>query len=224
MLVAVAAALLAGSGPAGAASLPVGQCGARSGTIVAVDFGHWGGPLLRACGSTPTSAYALLNQGGWRTTGTEHDGPGFVCRIGYAGYHHGTQYPTPAEQACVDTPPAGAYWAFWHAGPGQDEWSYSQAGATNFHPSPGSVELWLFGGTNLGGTDGSAVPAISPDRLRDLAASATRLPLVNAPPVRSARAAGAGGSPWPTVITAAVALMLAAAAVAANRRRARQRR
>jgi hypothetical protein len=226
VLVLVAAVLVSGSGLADAASLPVSQCAARSGTIVAVDFGHWGGPLLRACGSTPTSGYALLNQGGWRTTGTGHDGPGFVCRIGYAGYHHGTQYPTPAEQACVVTPPAGAYWAFWHAGPGQDAWSYSQVGAMSYHPSPGSVELWLFGGTNLGGTHGSAVPGISPDRLRDLAAlaaSATRLPLVNAPPVRSARAAAGGGSPWPTAITAAVALMLGAAAVAANRRRARQR-
>jgi hypothetical protein len=133
---------------------------------VAVDFARFGGPVLRACGSTPTTGLDLLNQGGWHTTGTVHDGPGFVCRIGYAGFHGGTQYPTPARDACVVTPPASAYWAFWVAGPGQDTWTYSPAGGASYDPRPGSVELWVFGGTSQGGTSGSAVPAVSPDSLR----------------------------------------------------------
>jgi hypothetical protein len=33
-------------------------------------------------------------------------------------------------------------------------------------PEPGSVELWVFGGTSTGGTSGSAVPSVSPDSLR----------------------------------------------------------
>jgi hypothetical protein len=217
------------SPPAAAAAQPIGHCTATSGVIVAVDFGQWGGPLLRSCGSTPSTGYALLNQGGWRTTGTEHDGPGFVCRIGYAGYRHGTQYPTPGQQACVLTPPANAYWAFWQAGPGQDTWNYSQVGAMSTHPAPGSVELWSFGSTNLGGTAGSAVPVISPDRLRDLASSAGRPstgtpPIVNAPPVLRAAAVSPGGSAYPTMIALAIAVLLAAAAIIASRRRARLRR
>jgi hypothetical protein len=220
--------VLAGGLPATAASQPVSDCTATSGVIVAVDFGPWGGPLLRSCGSTPSNGYALLNQGGWHTTGTEHDGPGFVCRIGYAGFHHGTQYPTPGQQACVVTPPTSAYWAFWQAGPGQDTWDYSQVGAMSTHPAPGSVELWSFGSTNLGATAGSAVPAITPDRLRDLAAPAGRSadgtpPIVNAPPVVR-NAAGAGGSAYPTMIAVVMAALLATAAIAANRRRGRLRR
>jgi hypothetical protein len=152
--------------PALAAAQPIGDCTTASGVIVAVDFGHWGGPVLRSCGTTPTTGYALLNQGGWNTTGTEHDGPGFICRIGYAGYQGGAQYPTPSQESCVLTPPASAYWAFWYANPGQNQWNYSQLGATATQPEPGSVELWTFGGTSDGGTSGSAVPTITPAALR----------------------------------------------------------
>jgi hypothetical protein len=154
------------AGPALAAAEPMGDCTTTSGVVVAVDFAHFGGPVLRACGSTPTTAYDLLNQGGWDTTGTEHDGPGFICRIGYAGFDSGTQYPTSSQQSCVLTPPASAYWAFWYANPGQNTWSYSQAGAMSQNAEPGSVELWVFGGTSSGGTSGSAVPTVSPGSLR----------------------------------------------------------
>lgn len=152
--------------PALASAQPIGDCTTTSGVIVAVDFAHWGGPVLRSCGTTPATGYALLNQGGWATSGTEHDGPGFICRIGYVGYQGGTQYPTPSQESCVLTPPSNAYWAFWYASPGQNTWSYSQLGATAIQPEPGSVELWTFGGTNTGGTSGSAVPTITPASLR----------------------------------------------------------
>ena len=33
-------------------------------------------------------------------------------------------------------------------------------------PQPGEVDLWVFGGTDVGGTTGSAVPHISPDSVR----------------------------------------------------------
>jgi hypothetical protein len=170
--------------PALAAAQPVGDCTTTSGVIVVVDFAHWGGPVLRSCGTTPTTGYALLNQGGWQTAGTQHDGPGFICRIGYAGYQGGTQYPTPSQESCVLTPPASAYWAYWYANPGQNAWNYSQLGATEMVPEPGSVELWTFGGTSLGGTTGSAVPTITPASVR---ASNTR-------PSGSGGPAGSGGS------------------------------
>ncbi|WP_086695976.1 hypothetical protein [Streptomyces recifensis] len=158
------AAVAATGTPAAAAPQPMGRCTTTSGVVLAVDFSHWGGPVLRSCGTTPTTGYELLNQGGWSTVGTGHDGPAFICRIGYTGYKSGKQYPTPAQDDCVLTPPASAYWSYWHADAGAKTWSYSQLGAMLYKPKPGSVDLWIFGGTNIQGTEGR--PKITPDQLR----------------------------------------------------------
>ncbi|MCP3758023.1 hypothetical protein [Streptomyces sp. TBY4] len=158
------AAFAATAAPAGAAPKPMGQCTTSAGVVLAVDFSHWGGPVYRSCGTTPTTGYELLNQGGWATTGTGHDGPAFICRIGYSGHRGGKQYPTPQQDDCVLTPPASAYWSYWHADPGQNTWQYSQLGAMLYKPKPGSVDLWIFGGTNIEGTQGK--PTVTPDQLR----------------------------------------------------------
>ncbi|MFD4375120.1 hypothetical protein ACFXKE_24100 [Streptomyces sp. NPDC059202] len=150
--------------PAEAAPQPMGRCTTSSGVVLAVDFRHWGGPIYRSCGTTPTTGYELLNQGGWRTTGTGHDGPAFICRIGYSGHQGGKQYPTPSQEDCVLTPPASAYWSYWHADPGENDWEYSQLGAMLYKPKPGSVDLWIFGGTDIEGTQGR--PTVTPDQLR----------------------------------------------------------
>ncbi|MFE9561650.1 hypothetical protein ACFYM0_11120 [Streptomyces sp. NPDC006487] len=157
-------ALAATAAPAGAAPLPIGRCTTSSGAVLAVDFSRWGGPVYRSCGSTPTTGYELLNQGGWATTGTGHDGPAFICRIGYSGFQGGKQFPTPQQDDCVLTPPASAYWSYWHADPGRNTWEYSQLGAMLYKPKPGSVDLWIFGGTNIEGTEGK--PNVTPDQLR----------------------------------------------------------
>jgi hypothetical protein len=155
----LAGGMLVGAAPAAATALPLSQCTTSSGVILAVDFGHWGGPIVRGCGSTPTTGFQLLNQGGWQSTGTQRDGAGLICRIGYSGYQGGTAYPTPAADPCVRTPPTTAYWSYWHANPGDSGWSYSQDGAASYSPKPGSVDLWTFGGS--GGS-----PGVSPDALR----------------------------------------------------------
>lgn len=158
------AALLAPAGQASAAPQPIGRCTTSSGVVLAVDFSHWGGPVYRSCGTTPTTGHELLNQGGWRTTGTGHDGPAFICRIGYSGHQGGRQYPTSQQEDCVLTPPASAYWSYWHADPGESTWEYSRLGAMSYRPRPGSVDLWIFGGTNIEGTKGR--PTVTPDQLR----------------------------------------------------------
>jgi hypothetical protein len=201
---------VAGQKPGPGRPRPVSRCTATAGATVIVDFAHWGGPLLRACGSTPTTGLALLNQGGWHTSGTEHDGPGFVCRIGYAGFRHGTQYPTPRQDPCVNTPPANAYWTYWTAGPGQNTWSYSQLGAMTYQPPPGSVSLWIFGGTTISGSSGSAKPAFTPDRVRALA--------VAAPPV-SLSSPASRGSYSSVLVTAGIVAIIALAALFGLRRR-----
>ncbi len=154
--------------PMGSVALadPIGSCTRTHGTIVAVDYGHWSGPIVRGCGVDSANGFQLLLDAGFTTTGDSHDGPAFACRIGNSAFHGGTQYPTPSEDACVVTPPASAYWSYWLAPPGQHTWSYSQLGAVSDHPKPGEVQLWMFGGTNLQGTSGSGVPSFSPDTLR----------------------------------------------------------
>lgn len=144
-----------GLGSAAASALPIGQCTTISGVVVAVDFSHWGGPIVRGCGSTPTTGYQLVNQGGFATTGTKHDGPGFVCRIGYSGFNGGNG--EPADQACLTTPPASASWSYWNANPGQSGWTLSPSGAANTNPPGGAVQAWTFG---------SASPSFSPDSVR----------------------------------------------------------
>ncbi|WP_422771479.1 hypothetical protein ACN28C_33530 [Plantactinospora sp. WMMC1484] len=192
LAVAQAAAVVAPAA-AYAAPLPLGQCTTRSGVILAVDFSRWGGPLLRSCGTTPTTGYQLLNQGGWKTAGTGHDGPAFICRIGYSGFRNGTQYPPPTEERCVLTPPASAYWSYWHADPGANSWEYSQLGAMSYKPKPGSVDLWIFGGTDIGGTKGR--PTFSPDSVR----AHNTAPVPNPPPAPAptTNRPAPGGNPPP---------------------------
>ncbi len=144
-----------GSGSAAASALPIDRCTTSSGVVVAVDFSHWGGPIVRGCGSTPTTGYQLVNQGGFATTGTKHDGAGFICRIAYSGFHGGAG--EPADQACLTTPPASASWSYWTAGPGQRNWTLSATGAANTNPPGGAVQAWTFGGGS---------PSFSPDAVR----------------------------------------------------------
>ena len=130
------------------------------------DFEHWGGPIVRGCGLGQRSGYALLRAAGFTTAGDQHDGPAFICRVGNAAFHAGTQYPTPGQEDCVLTPPTTAYWSCWVAPAGQNHWTYSQLGAMGEVPEPGEVQLWIFGGTNIDGTHGSGVPKFSPAKLR----------------------------------------------------------
>lgn len=145
---------------------PIASCSTTVGTIVAVDFAHWGGPIVRGCGVNDSSGFTLLHAGGFTTAGDSHDGPAFICRLGNRAFDGGTQYPTPEQDPCIVTPPASAYWSYWLAPKGQNTWSHSQLGAMSEKPKPGEVGLWTFGATNSAGTTGSGVPTISPDTLR----------------------------------------------------------
>ncbi|MEU6476851.1 prenyltransferase/squalene oxidase repeat-containing protein [Streptomyces sp. NPDC047017] len=141
-----------------------GGCTATKGAVVAVDFKPFGGTVERGCDPTPTTGYDLLHDAGFTTTGTQHDGPAFICRIGYGGFDSGTQYPTPAKEPCVLTPPVTAYWSYWIASPGQHDWTYSPYGAMARKLKDGDVDAWVFGGTDIGGTKGR--PSFTPDAVR----------------------------------------------------------
>jgi hypothetical protein len=153
-------------------------CSSSTGSVVAVDFGTWSGPVALGCDtSMPANGLALLSDTGFTTVGTKHDGPGFVCRIGSPLFSSGIQYPTPADQACVNTPPASAYWSFWFAPSGQSSWISSSQGAISHKPSTGEVEAWAFGA--------GAEPSFAPDLIRP--AVAARPPAAAPAPAAAAR-------------------------------------
>ena len=139
-----------------AAADPIGDCSTTIGVIVAVDFTAWGGNIERGCDATLTSGFDALHAAGFTTADDAQDGPTFICRI--------DDEPSAAEDACITTPPADAYWSYWHADVGQDTWSYSQVGAVSYHPPAGSVDAWTFGATDIDGTD--AQPTFPPSAVR----------------------------------------------------------
>jgi hypothetical protein len=145
----------------------IGACTATTGSVVAVDFGPWVGPVALGCDmSNPAHGINLLHDTGFTTEGDEHDGPAFICRIGSGLYNGGAQAPTQSQDACIVTPPATAYWSYWLAPEGQGSWTYSPLGACSDVPEPGEVEAWVYGATNIAGTTG--LPTFTPDQVRAL--------------------------------------------------------
>ena len=164
MALVVIVATFVGLGTLGHAAMPAGadpiaDCSTTQGDIVAVDFSPWGGNIERGCAATLSTGYAALQAAGFISAGDQHDGPGFVCRI--------NDDPPPSQDPCVNTPPDTAYCCTCMPTPAQDTWSYSQLGAATYRPPPGSVDVWVFGATNVQGTDGQ--PSFSPAQIRAMA-------------------------------------------------------
>jgi prenyltransferase beta subunit len=161
-LLTAASVVAISSGPAGAE--PITDCTASSGAVLAVDFSHFGGTVERGCDAHPSTGYNLLHDAGFTTTGTQQDGPAFICRIGNSDFNTGTQYPLPADEPCTATPPSTAHWSYWIAPAGQHSWTYSTLGARADAPAAGEVDAWVFGGTDSTNTAGG--PSFTPDSVR----------------------------------------------------------
>lgn len=173
------------------ASLPVSDCTPSAGVLVAVDFGHWGGPVVRGCSGHAASAIAAMHAAGFLTAGDEANGAAFVCRIGVAAEGVTSERPTPAADPCVATPPATAYWSFWYADAGRSRWSYSPSGAATFVPAVGSVEAWAFGA--------GAPPGVTPAALRSRPPATTT---TTTPPPTSTTTSTTGPPPTAATTTA----------------------
>lgn len=146
LLVAVATLALPGVSvaPASAAA-----CSDAGGITVVVDFKGLGGGEKVAC-VRGGSAYArtLFTTADFSLTDVQRQ-PGFVCRIS----------GKPADDPCVDTPPANAYWGlFWSNGT-SGSWNYSSSGAGGLKvPAGGSVAFaWQ-------GSDARSVPSSAPPK------------------------------------------------------------
>lgn len=145
----LAAIILATAGLVAAAPQPAqaAKCSGTTGVTVVVDFTALGGGTTVACAlGDPATGLAALQRAGFTITGTQRWGLAFVCRI--------NGLPTPAAEPCVNTPPATAFWSYWHA-PAGGSWSFSTAGAASYNPAPGSAEGWAFG---AGGAPGIPPP------------------------------------------------------------------
>lgn len=173
------------------ASLPVSDCTPSAGVLVAVDFGHWGGPVVRGCSGHAASAIAAMHAAGFLTAGDQANGAAFVCRIGVTAEGVASERPTPAADPCVATPPATAYWSFWYADAGRSRWSYSPSGGATFAPAVGSVEAWAFGA--------GAPPGVTPAALRSRPPATTT---TTTPPPTSTTTPTTGPPPTAATTTA----------------------
>lgn len=133
----LAGVMLAPQAPAQAAS---GACTSADGVTVVVSFGSLRGGTVVRCVNASGSGLDALHAAGFSTTGTQRDGPGFVCRIN----------GKPGDENCVNTPPTSSSWRYWYAANG-GPWKYSQSGAGNRKVTQGGFEGWSFGASSTPG-------------------------------------------------------------------------
>lgn len=179
-LVMVAALLTAGPSPARAVDPTRGYPGictgadALTGVTVVIDFqklhNNGGVPAstITRCSpnanpGTARTGIKALQDAGISVAGTAQWGLGFVCRL--EGRPSATENiprvsnPTYKEQ-CVVTPPAEAYWSYWHANGAGTTWTYSSFGALNRNVVPGGFEGWSFSLNRNASTN--PVPRVTP--------------------------------------------------------------
>ncbi|MEV2241282.1 hypothetical protein [Micromonospora sp. NPDC049891] len=152
-LAVAAASVPVGSGPATAAG-SAGYCPDAAGVTVVVDFKELGGgTVVRCAPGDQTTGLAALKAAGFQIAGTLRWGEGFICRI--------EGKPSASTEKCVDTPPASAYWSYWHA-PNGGTWTYSDKGVLNRKPPSGSFEGWSFSLNR--NADSAPRPGVAPAR------------------------------------------------------------
>lgn len=160
-------ATVVGASPAGAVDDSQGTpgfCPDDDGVTVVVDFQQLGATTIVRCapGSQTRTGLDVLQDAGFQVEGVQRWGEGFVCRI--ENRPSATEpLSVPGDQqyreACVDTPPATAFWSYWRADEG-GKWRYSQQGIKSSEVGPGGFEGWSF---SLG-TGADSAPRVAPER------------------------------------------------------------
>ncbi|WP_433221406.1 hypothetical protein ACQP00_20550 [Dactylosporangium sp. CS-047395] len=182
-LLAIAAGAVVAPSPAEAGS--AGYCPDASGVTVVVDFHELGGGVVIRCApGGQGSGLTALQNAGFTVAGTTRWGLAFICRI--------EGKPTAASEPCVDTPPATAYWSYWHA-PNGGTWTYSDLGVKNRTPPPGSFDGWSFSKNHTEGT--APKPGVTPSR----PAPPAPPPATTAQPQPQPESARGPGAPTPTL-------------------------
>lgn len=118
---------------------------ALTGTTIVVDFQHLDNPVgtlpnIVRCSpnadptTNPRNGVEALQDAGFALQGTAQYGLAFICKI----------ESQPSNQTCQQTPPANAYWGYYHANGAGHAWTYSNSGAANRTVIPGGFEGWSF--------------------------------------------------------------------------------
>lgn len=168
-LVLVMASWVGGGQPAHAVDqskgLP-GKCPTAVGVTVVVDFQDLGGQTIVRCfpKAVPGTGLDALKGAGFQIAGVQRWGDAFICRIenrpsaveSLSLYDHQNY-----REACIDTPPASAYWSYWWAG-NNCQWAYSQWGVKNRQAVPGGFEGWSFSMNKT--ADTNPMPRVAPVR------------------------------------------------------------
>ena len=135
------------SGPAAAS-----PCPGTSGVTVVVEFRELGRGSAQSCvtdGGGHT-ADRLLREAGYALDYVQRF-PGFVCRID----------GLPADDPCVSTPPADAYWGLWWSDGTTGKWTYSSLGAGSLSVPAGGYVAMVWDGS-AGGVAPAASPTVHP--------------------------------------------------------------
>lgn len=170
-LVAVTGLVLTGGLALGGGAAHAAACPGSTGVTVVIDKGS---SSTTSCAPDTSSAMAAL-QAVASVTQVQTQ-PGFICQI--------NAYP---NTSCVRTPPASAYWAFFHA-PRGGSWTYSSSGAGGYDPPTGSVIGFAFGS---GGAPSTAPPgATAPTPKPSPSSSSSRPPAPKPTPKATPTPAG----------------------------------
>lgn len=177
-----------------AAATP-GACTTPNGVTVVVDHAALGGGVVVRCiGDFTGDGAGALSAAGLNPAPVARWGLAFICRI--------NGRPGPGEplaiagnegytERCIDTPPASAFWSYWHA-PNGGSWTFSQQGAMARTVISGGFEGWRF--ALNGSASNPTPPAYTPSRTIEAPAPPPGPPPAAPPSAGGGAAGGAGGN------------------------------
>ena len=172
-----------------------GPCPGTTGVTVVVDYQALGGGVKVHCAAgSPTTGFKALIAAGFDMEEVRNV-PGFLCRI--------DGRPGPDRDPCINTPPASAYWSYWHAARG-GAWISSQEGGKTRTPPGGSVDGWSF--SDDGSPGDASPPRIDPPATTATPKPATLTPAATARPAATRAASAAPAAPSSASATASNAV------------------
>ncbi|MDO5736467.1 MAG: immunoglobulin domain-containing protein [Propionibacteriaceae bacterium] len=124
-----------------------GACVGDTGVTVVIDYQKLGGaPDVRCATGSPEDGVEAVRNAGFSYEGVQQWGDAFACRLNDrpAADEVFTADGDDYTETCVKTPPANAYWSYWHSNDEGRTWEYSNLGASGYTPKPGEWEGWSF--------------------------------------------------------------------------------
>ncbi len=123
-------------------------CSSAAGVTVVVDFHELGGGVQQVCDAgSGQSAAARFVDAGFDLDRVQRQ-PGFVCRVD----------GLPADDPCVNTPPADAYWSLWWSNGESGTWTFASQGIDSLKVPDGGAVALSWKGSSESSPPGAAPP------------------------------------------------------------------